>query len=57
MISQIDSRNRNIQVSIKQMQEKQEREALESIKQKAGGDLKPVTIGDLIKAQLDKKDN
>lgn len=44
-------------MSIKQMQEKQEREALESIKQKAGGDLKPVTIGDLIKAQLDKKDN
>ncbi|OUS34965.1 30S ribosomal protein S1 ['Osedax' symbiont bacterium Rs2_46_30_T18] len=56
MISQIDSRNRKIQVSIKQMEQQQEREALDSVKKKASEDLAPTTIGDLIKAQLDKKD-
>jgi len=56
MISQIDSRNRKIQVSIKQMEQQQEREALDSVKKKASEELAPTTIGDLIKAQLDKKD-
>ncbi|MCJ8339611.1 MAG: 30S ribosomal protein S1 [Pseudomonadales bacterium] len=56
MISQIDTRNRKIQVSIKQMEQQQEREALDSVKKKASEDLAPMTIGDLIKAQLDKKD-
>ncbi|EPJ47774.1 MAG: 30S ribosomal protein S1 [Osedax symbiont Rs2] len=56
MISQVDSRNRKIQVSVKQMEQQQEREALDSVKKKASEDLAPTTIGDLIKAQLDKKD-
>ncbi|MCJ8298250.1 MAG: 30S ribosomal protein S1, partial [Pseudomonadales bacterium] len=56
MISQVDTRNRKIQVSIKQMEQQQEREALDSVKKKASEDLAPMTIGDLIKAQLDKKD-
>lgn len=56
MITQIDSRNRKILVSVKQLEQQQEKEALSSIKERADKDLAPTTIGDLIKAQLDKKD-
>ncbi len=56
MISQIDNRNRKIQVSIKLLEQQQEKEALDSVKERANEDLAPTTIGDLIKAQLDKKD-
>jgi small subunit ribosomal protein S1 len=56
MISQIDNKNRKIQVSIKQLEQQQEKEALDSVKERANEDMAPTTIGDLIKAQLDKKD-
>ncbi|MEH6444599.1 MAG: 30S ribosomal protein S1 [Oceanospirillaceae bacterium] len=56
MITQIDTRNRKIQTSIKQMEQQQEKEALNSVKERASVNLAPTTIGDLIKAQLDKKD-
>ncbi|NQZ33333.1 MAG: 30S ribosomal protein S1 [Oceanospirillaceae bacterium] len=56
MLYQIDSKNRKIQVSIKHMEQKREREALDSVKNKVSEDLTPTTIGDLIKAQLDKRE-
>ncbi|MGB1236959.1 MAG: 30S ribosomal protein S1 [Pseudomonadales bacterium] len=56
MISQIDSRERSIQISIKQLEQKEQRDALDEVKSREASDLKPTTIGDLIKQQLDKKD-
>ncbi|NRA19332.1 MAG: 30S ribosomal protein S1 [Oceanospirillaceae bacterium] len=56
MIYQIDSKNRRILVSIKHLEQRQEQEALDSVKNKVAKDLAPTTIGDLIKAQLEKKD-
>jgi small subunit ribosomal protein S1 len=55
MISQIDQKNRKIQLSVKQMEQEQEREALNAVKETSN--VAPTTIGDLIKAQLDKKDS
>ena len=51
MISHIDSKNRKIHLSVKQMQERQEQQALDAFKESQAA---PTTIGDLIKAQLDK---
>ena len=51
MISHIDSKNRKIHLSVKQMHEQQEQHALNAFKESQAA---PTTIGDLIKAQLDK---
>jgi len=56
MLYQVDSKNRKIHASIKHMEQQQEREAMDSVKSKASDDMAPTTIGDLIKAQLEKKD-
>jgi small subunit ribosomal protein S1 len=56
VITQVDSKNRSIQLSIKQMEMKQEREALQSVQQQSVDTSGPTTIGDLIKEQMSKKD-
>ncbi|EPJ44953.1 MAG: 30S ribosomal protein S1 [Osedax symbiont Rs1] len=55
MISHIDTKNRKIQASIKQIELQQEKEALAVVQEKANKNATPTTIGDLIKAQLEKK--
>ncbi len=55
MISHIDTKNRKIQASIKQIELQQEKEALAVVQEKANKSASPTTIGDLIKAQLEKK--
>ncbi len=55
MISHIDTKNRKIQASIKQIELQQEKEALAVVHEKANKSASPTTIGDLIKAQLEKK--
>ncbi|WP_415890367.1 30S ribosomal protein S1 [Neptuniibacter sp. SY11_33] len=58
MISQIDRRNRVILLSIKQMEAEQEKQALDKISQQSETTLSgPTTIGDLIKAQMNKGDS
>lgn len=55
MISNVDRRNRTIQLSIKQLESKQQSEALEAVQQQSVEEAGPTTIGDLIKQQMDKK--
>jgi small subunit ribosomal protein S1 len=55
LITNIDRRSRNIALSIKQLEKQQEKQALDVIKQQQVESSGPMTIGDLIKAQLDKK--
>lgn len=58
MISQIDRRNRVISLSIKQMEAEQEKQALDKMSQQSETTLSgPTTIGDLIKAQMNKGDS
>ncbi|RVU30434.1 MULTISPECIES: 30S ribosomal protein S1 [Neptunomonas] len=54
MISIVDSKNRLMVLSIKQMEQKQEREALKSVQEAAVDNDGPTTIGDLIKQQMNK---
>lgn len=58
VISAIDSRSRQIGLSIKQLEQQQQREAMASVQQQqTQEDDAPTTIGDLIKAQMDKRDS
>lgn len=54
MISNIDAKNKRIQLSIKQMEQQEERQAIDTVKNKVSSNLQPTTIGDLIKEQLNK---
>jgi len=54
-IIMIDSKNRTINLSVKQMELKQEREALQNVQQQSVDSAGPTTIGDLIKQQMNKK--
>ncbi|GGK74245.1 30S ribosomal protein S1 [Amphritea balenae] len=55
LIVNIDRRSRNIVLSVKQVEKKQEKQAMDAIKEQQVESSGPTTIGDLIKAQLDKK--
>ncbi|MFC6669600.1 30S ribosomal protein S1 [Marinobacterium aestuariivivens] len=55
-IINIDRRNRNIQLSVKQVDMQAEQQALKSMKQQPVETAGPTTIGDLIKAQMNKSD-
>jgi len=58
MINQIDRRNRVVSLSIKQMEAAQEKQALEKMSQQSEAIISgPTTIGDLIKAQMNKGDS
>jgi len=57
VITQVDSKNRSILLSIKQMELQQEKAALQSVKQQSVEASGPTTIGDLIKQQMSKKDS
>jgi len=57
VITQVDSKNRSILLSIKQMELQQEKAALQSVKQQTVEASGPTTIGDLIKQQMSKKDS
>ncbi|NVK00201.1 MAG: 30S ribosomal protein S1 [Oceanospirillaceae bacterium] len=57
MIINVDRRNRNIVLSIKQLESKQHSEALQAVQQQSTEETGPTTIGDLIKQQMDKKDS
>jgi len=58
LITNIDSRNRVIALSIKQLEIKQEKKALDNVSQQAETRISgPTTIGDLIKAQMNKVDS
>ena len=57
MIINVDRRNRNIVLSIKQLESKQHSEALQAVQQQSAEETGPTTIGDLIKQQMDKKDS
>lgn len=54
LITQIDRRNRFINLSVKQVEKHQEKEAMEAISNQDVGTSGPTTIGDLIKAQMNK---
>lgn len=54
VIASIDRRNRVINLSVKQMELSEEKEALKSISQQPADLSGPTTIGDLIKAQMNK---
>ncbi|BBB28845.1 30S ribosomal protein S1 [Neptunomonas japonica] len=56
-ISAIDSKNRIINLSIKQKELQQEKEALQAVQQQVVEAAGPTTIGDLIKQQMSKKDS
>ena len=55
VIISMDSKNRTINLSVKQMELKQEREALQNVQQQSVDSAGPTTIGDLIKQQMNKK--
>lgn len=55
LVVNIDRRNRAIALSIKQVERQQEKQALDAIKQQEVESSGPTTIGDLIKAQMNKK--
>ena len=57
-ISNIDRRNRVITLSIKQLEIEQEKKAMDKISQQSDAVISgPTTIGDLIKAQMNKDDD
>ncbi|MDO6562766.1 30S ribosomal protein S1 [Amphritea sp. 1_MG-2023] len=55
LIVNIDRRSRNIALSIKQLEKRQEQQALDAIRHQQIDSEGPTTIGDLIRAQLEKK--
>ena len=55
LITNVDRRNRALSLSIKQVEKQHEKQALDAIKQQEVESSGPTTIGDLIKAQMDKK--
>ncbi|SEG71241.1 30S ribosomal protein S1 [Marinobacterium lutimaris] len=55
-IVSVDRRNRAINLSVKQVEIKEQKEALKSVQEKAD-EAAPTTIGDLIKAQMEKRDS
>jgi small subunit ribosomal protein S1 len=57
VIASVDSKNRVIHLSVKQMALQQEKEALQSVKQQTVEAAGPTTIGDLIKQQMKKNDS
>ena len=58
VISNIDRRNRVITLSIKQLEIEQEKKAMDKISQQSDAVISgPTTIGDLIKAQMNKDDD
>ncbi|WP_409525108.1 30S ribosomal protein S1 [Nitrincola sp. MINF-07-Sa-05] len=54
VIVSIDRRNRTINLSVKQLADKEEKQAIKAIKEQAPEVAGPTTIGDLIKAQMEK---
>ena len=57
VITLVDTKNRVIALSVKQMEVQQEKAALQSVQQQAVETAGPTTIGDLIKQQMNKKDS
>ncbi len=58
VISNLDRRNRVISLSVKQLEINQEKQAMDKMSQQSEVDISgPTTIGDLIKAQLQKDDS
>ncbi len=57
VITQVDTKNRVIALSVKQMEVQQEKAALQSVQQQTVETAGPTTIGDLIKQQMSKKDS
>lgn len=57
MVVNVDRRNRNVVLSIKQLESKQQSEAMQAVQQQGAVEAGPTTIGDLIKQQMDKKDS
>ncbi|MBN0988171.1 30S ribosomal protein S1 [Amphritea pacifica] len=55
MVVNIDRRTRSIALSVKQVEKRQEKQALDAIKHQQVESEGPTTIGDLIRAQLEKK--
>lgn len=55
MLVNIDRRTRAITLSVKQVEKRQEKQALDAIKHQQVESEGPTTIGDLIRAQLEKK--
>ena len=55
LIVSLDRRNRTVNLSVKQLTEQVEKEAIKSVKEQAPVEVAgPTTIGDLIKAQMEK---
>mgnify|MGYP000403610336 CR=1 FL=1 len=55
VITNIDRRNRQISLSVKQLEMQSEKQAMKAVKQQNVEVAGPTTIGDLIKAQMKKK--
>ncbi|MBV1787033.1 30S ribosomal protein S1 [Marinobacterium sp. D7] len=55
-ILSVDRRNRVINLSVKQVEMREQKEALKSVQEQVD-DTGPTTIGDLIKAQMEKRDS
>jgi len=56
-ILSVDRRNRVINLSVKQVELREHKEALKSVQEQAEDAAGPTTIGDLIKAQMNKRDS
>ncbi len=56
-IISVDRRNRVINLSVRQVEMQQQKEALKSVQEHTPETAGPTTIGDLIKAQMDKRDS
>ncbi len=54
LVVHVDRRSRGLNLSIKQVEKQQEKQALDAIKQQAVETAGPTTIGELIKAQMNK---
>ena len=54
MVSVVDRRNRVLNLSVKQMDMAQEKQAMAAMKEQAAEEAGPTTIGDLIRAQMKK---
>lgn len=55
LIVSLDRRNRTVNLSVKQLTEQTEKEAIKAVKEQAPAEASgPTTIGDLIKAQMEK---
>ena len=56
-VQSVDRRNRTLNLSVRQLEQEQTRQAMKSVQEQPVADAGPKTIGDLIKEQMKKQDS